>query len=172
MAKLEKLKKLRQFLIPGLVLIVMVVIFLLLGQGQNERGCVLSGMRFELPEGFKRSYIDSRYSVWIYPGQDKKPGRLVLDADIHFENGEKYTTVEEVLEYCDWLEGRELFVNDQGVRMVRGFTDYSGAPERRYYIESEDALLLMCMIEDERFYDFEDCEEAMLETAQRVTRQR
>ena len=26
--------------------------------------------------------------------------------------------------------------------------------------------------EDERFYDFEDCEEAMLETAQRVTRQR
>ena len=76
--------------------------------------------------------------------------------------------MEDVLADRDLLEEAELYVNPQGVRMARGFADYSGSPERRYYIESAGTVLLMCMQEDERYYSRADCEEAMLQTADSV----
>ena len=78
------------------------------------------------------------------------------------------STAEEVLEACDWLTEAELYVNPRGVRMARGYAEYSGNLERRYYIESQNTVMLMCMIEDERFYDKEDCEAVLLEVADAV----
>ena len=49
--------------------------------------------------------------------------------------------------------------------MVRGFTDISGSPERRYYIENGGDLLVLRMIESEQFYDREACEEVMRQMA-------
>lgn len=46
-------------------------------------------------------------------------------------------TAEEVLEACDWLMEAELYVNPRGVRMVRGYAEYSGNLERRYYTTND-----------------------------------
>ena len=90
---------------------------------------------------------------------------------IQSENAAFYSRAEEVLENCDWLTGRELYVNPGGVRMVRGYsTDYGGAPERRYYVESRDIMFLMSMMVDPRFHDKEDCERLMQQTADSVRR--
>ena len=55
--------------------------------------------------------------------------------------------------------------------MARGYsTKYSGYPERRYYVESDDGVFLLSMIEDSRYYDPEDCEKAMQEAADKLRR--
>ena len=68
------------------------------------------------------------------------------------------------------LPEAELYINPQGVRMVRGFADYAGHPERRYYIESAGPILLMSMIEDARYYSAADCEAVMAQVAAGVRR--
>ena len=62
----------------------------------------------------------------------------------------------------------ELYINPNGIRMVRGFADYDGNRERRYYIETKEAVMLMCMKENESYYSKEDCEEIMLRVADSV----
>ena len=62
----------------------------------------------------------------------------------------------------------EIYVNPQGVRMARGFAEYPDGRERRYYIESKEAVILMCMKENEQYYDVKDCEELMLQVADSV----
>ena len=128
----------------------------------------MNGLKFTVPENYAQRYSDSRYAVWEYTGKDRKPGKLILDADIRDGKARNFSTVEEVLAECAWMTETELYVNPQGVRMVRGFADYSGSPERRYYIESSGTVLLMCMLEDPRYYDPDDCEAVMLQTAERV----
>lgn len=164
----EKKRKIKRFLIPGTAILFLTVVFLFLFSSGNEHVRVMSGMEFHIPEGFSRKYTDSRYAVWEYTGKNKRPGRLILDADIRDDKAKNFSTTEEVLENCDWLTEAELYINPQGVRMIRGFADYSGRPERRYYIESKGTILLMCMLEDERFYSCDDCEEAMLQTANSI----
>ncbi len=136
------------------------------GGRQNER--IMSGLKFRLPENYVQRYSDSRYAVWEYAGKELRPGKLILDADIRDGKGRNFRTAEEVLAECGWMTDMELYVNPQGVRMVRGFTDYSGTPERRYYIENTGPALLMCMLEDERFYSPKDCEAVLQETADSV----
>ena len=136
--------------------------------GGHENVRIMSGLKFHLPEHYVQRYSDSRYAVWEYAGKDLRPGNLILDADIRDGKGRNFSTAEEVLAECDWMTDMELYVNPQGVRMVRGFADYSGSPERRYYIETSGSALLMCMLEDERFYSPIDCETVMLQTADSV----
>ena len=62
----------------------------------------------------------------------------------------------------------ELYVNPHGVRMARGFARNGDYPERRYYVENGKAVFLLSMIEDSRYYSPEDCEQAMLQTADRI----
>ena len=159
--------RLWRFLIPcAAVLLICLLLPSLLGGHENVR--TMSGLVIHLPEGFTQRYSDSRYAVWEYTGKEKNPGKLILDADIRDEKAQNFSTAEEVLAECDWMTEAELYVNPQGVRMARGFADYSGSPERRYYIESAGSVLLMCMLEDERFYSRDDCEAAMLQTAESV----
>ena len=136
--------------------------------GRNERVRIMNGMVFHLPEHYSRRYSDSRYAVWEYTGSDRKPGNLILDADIRDSRARNLSTVKEVLETCEWLMGAELYVNPNGIRMVRGYAEYSGNLERRYYIEGTGSVMLMCMIEDERFYNSEDCEFILEEVAESV----
>ena len=157
---------LRILLPAAAVLLLFFALFSLLRGDESVR--VMSGMVFRLPENFTQRYSDSRYAVYEYTGKDKNPGKLILDAEIRDGKAQSLNTVEEVLRECDWMTDTEIYINPQGVRMARGFADYTGSLERRYYIETRGAVLLMCMIEDERFYSREDCEEAMLRTAQSV----
>lgn len=159
----------RRYTLPGVAALFLLLTFLLppLIRG-DERVRVMNGMVFHLPEHYARRYTERRYGVWEYAGEDRRPGKLVLDAEIRDDRARNLHTAEEVLASCDWLKEAELYINPQGVRMVRGYADYAGHTERRYYIESAGSVLLMCMIEDERYYSREDCEAAMRETADSV----
>ena len=96
---------------------------------------------------------------------------LILDEEIKGDNGQRFSTADEVLQDCDWMTDAELYVNPQGIRMVRGFSlEFSGYPERRYYVETDSAVFLLRMIEDTRYYNKADCEEAMQQTADGIRR--
>ena len=137
--------------------------------GRKDQSRVINGMAVTPPAGFQRRYSDSRFAVWEYEGKDKKPGRLILDADIRGDHAQAFPDAEAVLAACPWLTEAELYVNPQGVRMARGYsTEYSGRPERRYYVESQSSVFLLCMQEDGRYYDAQDCEEAILQAADSI----
>lgn len=148
------------------VLLLLVLAGTFLGRDRHVR--VMNGLVFRLPEHYARRYSDSRYGVWEYTGGDRRPGNLILDADIRDVRARNLGSAEEVLEACDWLMEAELYVNPRGVRMVRGYAEYSGNLERRYYIESQSTVMLMCMTEDERFNSKENCEQILLEVADAV----
>ena len=60
-------------------------------------------------------------------------------------------------------------MNPYGIRMVRGYSsDYSEYPDRRYYVENDSTVFLLTMIEDSRYYDPADCEEAMQQVADNI----
>ena len=168
--KTEAKHSLRRLIGPALAVTALVVFLFFPPGKRNERIRVMNGLVFEVPEHYALSYTDSRYAVWQYEAEDKKPGRLILDGEIRDSKARSFSTVEDVLAECDWLAGTEEYVNPQGVRMVRGFSDYSGSPERRYYVESDKAMLLLCIQEDERFYEPADCEAAILQVAENVRR--
>lgn len=158
----------RRLLLPCLAALTLLFFLFPPGFRGNSNVRVMSGMVFQFPDHYAARYSDTRYAVWEYGGKDKRPGNLILDADIRDDKANNYSTVEDVLADKDLLSEVELYVNPQGVRMVRGFVDYSGAPERRYYIESAGAVLLMCVSENEQYYSPEDCEEAILQLADSV----
>ena len=161
-------KYLKTFLVPGLALLALIVFAVVISGGKNARGREIGGMIVTLPEGFSCSYSDSRYSVWKYKGTDQKPGTLILDEDIRDDQARNFATAEDVIERCDWFRNRELYVNPHGVRMARGYADYSGTQELRYYVENAGSVFLICMNMDSRFYNPDDCEAAMLETAESI----
>lgn len=137
----------------------------------REEARVVGGLKIKPPAGYELTFSDSRMAKWVYRGSDKKPGQIVLDEEIRGYNAEKFMTVEAVMEECFWLEDREIYVNPNGVRMVRGFCmDTSVYPERRYYVECSSHMFLLSMIEDSRYYDTQDCEEAMQQTADAIRR--
>ena len=166
----EKAGPFRKLLIPGIVVLSMLGFYLLLTSGGNERVRVMNGVEFRIPENFVRGYTDTRYVVWKYEGTDKKLSNLVLDAEIRDGKARHFKTVEEVQAECDWMTEAELYVNPNGVRMIRGFAEYDGDRERRYYIETNEAVMLMCMKENERYNNPEDCESALLQVAESARR--
>ena len=147
---------------PALFAAFSLVIFV----GFRKNGTLtVSGITVNPPSGFERTSSDNRQTIWKYTKDDKKPGVLILDREIKGERAQRYTDIDTVLKESFWLEEAELYVNPDGIRTARGFcTEFSGYPERRYYVETDGAVFLLCMIEDTRYYNPEDCEEAMLQT--------
>ena len=131
----------------------------------------VNGVTVTPPEGFQITSSDTHQVIWKYSLDDKKPGILILDEEIKGDQAQRFSSADEVLQECSWLENAELYVNPQGIRMARGFcTEFSGYPERRYYVETDGAVFLLCMIEDSRYYFPADCEEAMKQTADSIRR--
>ena len=167
--KPEKERRFRRFIGPGIAVLLLAGFMLPILPGGDEHVRVMNGQRFQLPDNYTKSYSDSRYAVWKYAGNDRKPGNLILDANIQDTNARSYSTVDDVLAECTWMTDVEVYVNPQGVRMVRGYAHYAEGLERRYYIEGAGApVLLMCMNEDERFYSPDDCEEMLRQVAENV----
>ena len=138
---------------------------------QKDDSHIVDNLTITPPKGFSQTSISSRQVVWKYLPQDKKPGMLILDQEIKGDRGQRFANVEEVLVDCDWMTEIELYINPNGIRMVRGFsTEFSGYPERRYYVESSEGVFLLCMIEDSRYYNPEDCEEAMQKVVDSIHR--
>ena len=165
----EKHGRLITYLVIGITVLLMLGMYLFLSSGTgNERIRVMNGMELTIPDNYVRGYTDDRYVIWKYEGTDIKPANLILDAEIRDGKARHFKTVEEVLAECDWMTDVEIYVNPNGVNMLRGFTEYDGSMERRYYIESDVAVMLLCMKEDERYYSKEDCEAMMLQVADSV----
>lgn len=152
---------LRRLVVLGVAALALLLVFLILPSPGDDSVRVISGRAFHMPEGFELKYSDRQYGVWAYAGTDKHPANIILDAEIRDGIAGDFRTAEEVLADCTWLSEAELVVNPQGVRMVRGFVEYSGIQERRYYVESDSTMILLCMREDARYYNLDDCEAAM-----------
>ena len=160
------MQKARKILFPALFVLLIVAGVL---ATRKDPARVVGNLIVAAPEGYTQKYTDSRYTVWTYTGNEKKPGQLVLDTDIRGIYAQSFATAESVLNECTWLKDPELYVNPQGIRMVRGFSpDTSESPERRYYVENGSAVFLLCMIEDSRYYNPADCEEVMQKTADSI----
>lgn len=136
---------------------------------QRQPETVVCGMAVSAPAGYERTFSDGRYIAWEYRKNGRNPGVLVLDAEIRGDAGQRFATADAVLADCYWLQEGEIYVNPHGVRMARGFSpEISGYPMRRYYVESDGAVFLLCMIEDSRYYDVTACEKAILQAADSV----
>ena len=163
------IRRIRPALVPGILILCLIAGAIVLSAGNSSRSCSVKGMKTEVPEGYERTFSDSQYYVWEYRGSDgRKPGKLVIYTEIRGKNADSFETVDDVFRKCDWMVDPELYVNPWGVRMVRGYAAGEGNRERRYYIESSGAMFLLCMIENERFYDTADCEEMLLRTADSI----
>lgn len=164
----EKLRKIRKAVLPSLLILLTAGVIAASRKTPDRR---IGGLTVTPPDGFTQKFSDGRYTVWEYGGTDMKPGRLILDREIRGSYAQSFSTAEDVLAGCPWMTDAEIYVNPQGVRMARGFsTETSEYPERRYYVECDSSMFLLCMIEDSRYYDPEDCERVMLQTADSVRR--
>ena len=160
---------LQRILMPAIILLVFLGLYFFLDSSNGNKNIrIMNRLKFQAPEAFTLEHGDSYNAIWKCTETDKKAGYMILDTEIPDGNARSQDTLERILSECDWLTGRELYVNPQGIRMVRGFVDYSGQPERRYYIESPNGIMVLCMKEDERYYDTGDCEEAMLQMADSI----
>ena len=131
----------------------------------------IGGLVFAPPEGFNVTSSSTGFTAWEYSGNDRKLSPLDLSEDVRGRQGNNLATAEEVLAECDWLEEAEVYVNPDGIRMVRGFsTQETDFPQRRYYVETDTGIVLLLTNENSRFYDVADCEEAILEMANNIYR--
>ncbi len=129
----------------------------------------VSDVVFTPPEGYKLDYVERSFTVWSYEGKDKKVSTLILDAEIRNRQAQYMGSAEQVLEECDWLVDAELYVNPNGIRMVRGFsTTDTDFPQRRYYVETGAAVALLMISENSKYYDVDACEEMILEMANNI----
>ena len=165
----EKGKKWIKLLIP-VAAIVLIGWVILPALQPDEHIREMNGVEVRVPEGFTKKISDTRYATWEYKGTDKKVGNLILDADIRDEKGRLLDTVEEAMEAYGWLQEAEYYTNPNGIRMLRGFAEYAGGRERRYYIECPDHMALMCMSENEQFYHPDECEELLQQAADSIRR--
>ena len=158
--------RLRRLLVPGITLALLLGLYFALSSMNSDPNVrTMNGLTFRVPAGFTLEHGDSHNAIWKCTGEGKKAGYMILDDQIPDANSRSQETLEAILSDCDWLDGRELYVNPQGIRMVRGMAEYSGRPERRYYIESPRGIMVLRMSEDDRYYDTGDCEEAILQMA-------
>ena len=165
----SRLKKLKPAVGPVVAFVLLLALVIVFQSMKDPTGAEMNGMSVTPPAGYEKTYSDSRFIVWEYKGGEKKPGKLILDAEIRGDHAQYFKDAESVLEECDWLTQGEIYENPQGVRMARGFSkQYSGYPERRYYVESASSVFLLCISEDSRYYSPRDCEEAILEAADSI----
>ena len=169
-ASAKVVKFIRNGLFPVLFVALFVGITIL---SHRDSVKVVGGLRVVPPAGYSLTFSDSRYMKWTYNGEEKKPGILILDKEIRGDRAQQFSTVEAVVEGCGgWLTDLEIYVNPYGIRMVRGYSsDYSEYPDRRYYVENDSTVFLLTMIEDSRYYDPADCEEAMQQVADNIRHQ-
>ena len=161
-------KIIRKIFFPALFALMVIGMILL---RPDSPGRVYGNILVTPPEGYAKTFTDSRYATWKYCDTDKNPGVLVFDAEIRGEHSQGFANAEAVLRDCDWMTEPEIYINPQGIRMARGYsTKFSDYRERRYYVESDDGVFLLSMIEDPRYYDPEDCEEVMQEAADAIRR--
>ncbi len=154
------------FLVPGIALLLLIALYFAFRLGLGGSALEINGLDVHIPHGFERAYADGRHFVWRYGGNDKKPGPLVIDAEIKGSSAQLFATIDDVLAASGWLRDAEIYVNPYGIRMVRGYsTDYTAGQEYRYYVETPKNVLLICMNEDPRYYRPEDCRQALLDTA-------
>ncbi len=131
----------------------------------------VGGLKVTPPAGYNLSMSDTRYAIWEYKGSDKKLSRLILDEEIRGDYAQKFDSADAVFNECYWLSGKELYVNPNGIRTVRGFCkDESGIAERRYYVEGNKSVFLLSIKEDDRYYDPADCEAAIQEAVDSIRR--
>ena len=158
----------RRLFFPLLFVLMVAGMFLL---RPNSLDRTYGHIRVTPPEGYTLSYSDSRYATWKFTGEGKKPGNIVFDGGIRGDHAQGFASAEAVLRDCDWMTELEIYTNPQGIRMARGYsTKFSDYRERRYYVESDDGVFLLSMIEDPRYFNEEDCEKAMQQTADALTR--
>ena len=158
----KRKKHLRAFLVPGLAVISLAVLYVIMGQGQSLKGREISGMLVDPPEGYTCTYADSRYAVWKNTSSPLKAGTLVLDAGIRDLNAQRLTTAEDVIRECEWLSGALIYTNPHGVRMAEGWCmEEEGSKDMRYYVESRGAVFLMSMLVNEKYCDAADCAQAI-----------
>ena len=162
--------KFRKLLTPCIALLLLVGFFFLLSSGRkDEHTVVMNDLEFRIPEYFSRVHADRDNALYECTGSGKKASYLVLDAEIPDAVTRSQGTLE-MLKACEWLTEQEEYVSPQGIRMIRGFTETDGIRERRYYIECSAGLMVMRMSEKQPYYNVNDCEEAMLRTAESVRR--
>jgi len=124
---------------------------------------------FTPPQGYKLESAERSHTVWSYEGKDKRVSTLILNAEIRNRQAQYMGSAEQVLEECDWLVDAELYVNPNGIRMVRGFsTTDTDFPQRRYYVETGAAVALLMISENSKYYDVDACEEMILEMANNI----
>ena len=130
----------------------------------------MNRIAFTVPKYYQKTYSDTRNVIYRCTGEDgKKTAKLIADAIIPDGNERSQESLES-LAACDWLTEQEEYVNPQGIRMIRGFVEVEGHPERRYYIDHGSGLMVIRMMESPEYYSVEDCEEAMRKTVESARR--
>ena len=162
--------KYRKWIIPGLMVLffAVFVVFFEINSG-DEHVFEMNGLQFMVPQYFSKSYANSNSIIYECTGEGKKTATLIVDMRIPDGNERRQDSLES-LKTCDWLTEQEEYVNPQGIRMIRGFVQVAGYPERRYYIDFGSELMMMRMSEASDYYNVDDCEEAMLKTAESARR--
>ena len=162
--------KYRKFLMPVFLVVAFagMFTFLALSRG-DEHVFEMNRIEFTVPQYFSKSYSDTRMVIYRCTGEGKKTANLIANDQIPDANERSQESLES-LASCDWLTEQEEYVNPQGIRMIRGFVEVDGRPERRYYIDYGTGLMLIRMAESPEFYSVEDCEEAMQKTAESARR--
>ncbi len=161
----------RKLLTPGITLLLLSGLFFALSAARgDEHVFVMNRLQFTVPDYYSRQRADSMGVVFKCTGGGKETAALIVDAEIPDGNVRNQDTLENLAAETNWLTEQEEYVNPQGVRMIRGFTETDGIRERRYYIDFGGGLMVMRMSEMEPFYNVDDCEEAMLRTAESIRR--
>ena len=162
--------KYRKYIMPAFLVLFFagLFIFVKISQG-DEHVFEMNRITFTVPRYFSKVYTDTRTVIYECTGEGKKTSTLIADMKIPDANERNQESLES-LKTCDWLTEQEEYVNPQGIRMIRGFVEVEGHPERRYYIDYGSGLMLIRMAETPEFYNVDDCEEAMLKTAESARR--
>ena len=163
----DEKRRLLGALIPIILLVAAIAVFSVIRSLSGTKpSLVMNGVMITLPEGYEYAYRDRDSASYKYTGSDINPGRVVINAAIRGYNAQIFASAEEVTESSEWLEGLEIYENAHGMRMARGYNlEKPQQPDRRYYVEGENSVFLINMIEDPRYYDTDACEQVMLAIA-------
>jgi len=163
--------KYRKFLMPAVLVLFFAGLFVFFNISRgDEHVFEMNRIAFTVPKYYQKTYSDTRNVIYRCTGEDgKKTANLIADAIIPDGNERSQESLES-LAACDWLTEQEEYVNPQGIRMIRGFVEVEGHPERRYYIDHGSGLMVIRMMESPEYYSVEDCEEAMRKTVESARR--
>ncbi len=162
--------RVRSYLVPAVTVLFLLGFYFALASGRNkdEHVFVMNRLEIRVPVYFSRERADERNALFKCTGEGKKASYLIADERIPDASEREQGSLES-LESCEWLTEQEAYTNPQGVRMIRGIVITNGIRERRYYIECENShLMVIRMSEDDRYYNVQDCEEAMRQTADSI----